>query len=273
MAPKQRTWNYNTAPAKKRKKYAKGGKIAALSMADNEFAAELYPYLDDNPVAKIGLDAYLFEQGKMDPNDFEQKLLNIRTNPNIKKVYEALQEGRTDIPVNPAAADYNRKTDQITMNMLSGWYKTNPEITGEIPQNEFLLTQGEYGPERTKYAKSIWAGAHGKKGQIKNLIHELTHRGANYLKQTLPKTTKKAVIKAVETGRPIPEDLNWLDHHPAMELGDREIADKLGIQYQGVDYGPVKEKSAKNRKKAIKYVWKTNPRLSKRYPSTKSWNY
>jgi len=272
-----RSWNYHLP--KKRKKYAKGGKIKKwtqeqidiLSMADTELALELYPYLENNPIAKIGLDSLLFEQGKMDPNNFKQKLLNIRTNPNIAKIYKALQKGRTDIPVNTTAATYNRETDQITMNMLSGRYKTNPEITGEIPQNEFLFTEGDYGG---KYGpKTIWAGAYGKKGQIATLIHELTHRGANYLRQILPKTTEKAVIKAEKTGKPIPRDLNWLDYHPAMELGDREIADKLGIQYQGVDYGPVKEKSAKQRKKAIRYVWKAKPNLSKRYPSTKSWNY
>jgi len=295
VAPKQRTWNY-TIP-KKRKKYAGGGRAATsvgdpeigsiekdkeytqnqidiLSMADTELAAELYPYLENNPVAKLGLDSLLFEQGKMDPNNFKQKLLNIRTNPNIAKIYKALQEGRTDVRVSTTAADYNRKTDQITMNILSGWYKTNPEITGEIPQNEFILTQGEYGPERKKYAKTIWAGAHGKKGQIYRLIHELTHRGANYLQQILPEYSRESIDKAIKENKPIPIYKQMLDDHPAMEVGDREVADKLGIQYLGIDYSKYNpEKRAKWREKAVKRTWKAKPRLSKRYPSTKSWNY
>ena len=277
MAPKQRTWNY-TIPKKrkKRKKYNKGGKakewtqeqINILSMADSELAAELYPYLENNPVAKLGLDAHLFEQGKIDSDNFNQKLLKIKTNPDIMKIYKALQEGRTDIRVNTKAAEYNRKTDQITMNMLGNWYKTNPEITGEIPQNEFVFVEGEYGPE------TIWAGAYGKKGQIANLIHELTHRGANYLRQILPEYNRESIDKAIKENKPIPIYKQMLDDHPAMEVGDREVADKLGIQYLGIDYSKYNpEKRAKWREKAVKRTWKAKPRLSKRYPSTKSWNY
>jgi len=277
VAPKQRTWNY-TIPKKrkKRKKYNKGGKakewtqeqINILSMADSELAAELYPYLENNPVAKLGLDAHLFEQGKIDSDNFNQKLLKIKTNPDIMKIYKALQEGRTDIRVNTKAAEYNRKTDQITMNMLGNWYKTNPEITGEIPQNEFVFVEGEYGPE------TIWAGAYGKKGQIANLIHELTHRGANYLRQILPEYNRESIDKAIKENKPIPIYKQMLDDHPAMEVGDREVADKLGIQYLGIDYSKYNpEKRAKWREKAVKRTWKAKPRLSKRYPSTKSWNY
>ena len=210
---KQRTWNYNTAPTKKRKKYVKGGKVAALSMADNELAAELYPYLDDNPVAKIGLDAYLFEQGKMDPNDFEQKLLNIKTNP--------------DRTMYSAAAMYNNKTDQILMNRLGNWYKTNPEITKEIPQKEIGFVEGDYDG---KYGpKAVHMGAYGKKGQIKNLIHELTHRGANYLERAMPEYNKKTVVDAIERRKPIPVATYMLDDHVAMEIGDKKLADKFKI--------------------------------------------
>jgi hypothetical protein len=271
-----KSWNYGNLPKKrkKRKKYNKGGKakewtqeqINILSMADTELAAELYPYLENNPVAKLGLDSYLFEQGKIDPDNFNQKLLKIRTDPNIVKIYKALQEGRTDVRVSPAAAKYNRKTDQITMNMLGGWHKTNPEITGKIPQKEFIFTQGEYGPE------TVWAGAHGKKGQISNLIHELTHRGANYLQQNLPEYSRESIDKAIKENKPIPIYKQMLDDHPAMEVGDREVADKLGIQFQGVNYRNSK-KRAEWRKKAIKRTWKAKPHLSKRYPSTKTWNY
>ena len=66
----------------------------------------------------------------------------------------------------------------------------------------------------------------------------------------------------------ISSECPWLeDSYDAML-----VADKLGIQFQGVNYRNSK-KRAEWRKKAIKRTWKAKPHLSKRYPSTKTWNY
>ena len=60
------------------RKYTQKQIDALAGIADAEFIQALYPYTKDRPLARLGLDAHLFETGQIDPDNFKEKILNIR---------------------------------------------------------------------------------------------------------------------------------------------------------------------------------------------------
>ena len=128
----------------KKKKKLTQKQIDILSMADNELASELYPYLDELPLAKLGLDPQLFEEKNI--NKLKQKLLNIKTN---YKEWKELPENK----YTRVSGTYAPSEDAIKINKRGNFYYTSPDETG------------------SSYLKE------GREGQIATLIHELRHRG------------------------------------------------------------------------------------------------
>ena len=67
------------------RKYTQKQIDALAGIADAEFIQALYPYTKDRPLARLGLDAHLFEAGQIDPDNFKQKLLKIKHQAKEKK--------------------------------------------------------------------------------------------------------------------------------------------------------------------------------------------
>ena len=88
------------------RKYTQKQIDALAGIGDAEFAQTLYSYTKDRPLARLGLDAYLFEAGQIDPDNFKQKLLNIKQYPT-----QRLQ--RSD--GNVVAGRYLREEDTIKL--------------------------------------------------------------------------------------------------------------------------------------------------------------
>ena len=123
--------------------------LAALSMADTELAAELYPYLENRPMAKLGLDAYLYEY----PKGEKQKLLPIETIPQDQLGSNTRITGFR----NPKSiAQYDYKKDEIKMSQ---------KLFKPVDKYESYQEYSERQPMAMR------------KEQIAILIHELEHRG------------------------------------------------------------------------------------------------
>lgn len=124
--------------------------LAALSMADTELAAELYGYLENRPMAKLGLDAYLYEY----PKGEKQKLLPIETIPQDQLGSNTRVTGFRS-PKSIAQYDYNK--DKISMS-----------------QELFTRPVDKY-KSYQKYSERQPMAIRNE--QIAILIHELEHRG------------------------------------------------------------------------------------------------
>ena len=138
--------------------------IDALAMADTEFAAELYPYLKDRPLAKLGLDSHLFDQGKLSAKEFKQKLLNITRD--YHELVNLSEKGYVTSGGKIKTATYSPDSDEIE-------YKKTA-----------ALTRKQYEPKGTIYQ------AFEKEGLLQTLAHELEHRGSVLLDSMIPKSYK-----------------------------------------------------------------------------------
>ena len=135
-----------------------------LAMADTEFVAEIYPYLKDRPLAKLGLDSHLFDQGKLNAEEFKQKLLNITRD--YHELVNLSEKGYVTTGGKIKTASYYPGLDKIELKKTAA------------------LTRKQYEPEGIIYQ------AFEKKGLLQTLAHELEHRGSVLLDSIIPKSYK-----------------------------------------------------------------------------------
>ena len=148
------------------REYGRNERVAphpALQLADNELASELYPYLKNRPMAKLGLDTHLFEAGKIKPEDYKQKLLEIKTN-----YRQFLNLAKNE--VSTTAGTYSQDEDSIVVNKRAEY----PVLLVKENGKDYVET-GKHSP---------------RKGRIETIIHELTHRGYALLDQLVPEDYK-----------------------------------------------------------------------------------
>ena len=131
----------------------------ALQLADNELSSELYPYLKNRPMAKLGLDVHLFEAGKIKPKDFKQRLLGIKTN--YKQFLNLAKNEITSI-----LGKYTSDNDVVVVNKGAEY----PRLLVKKDGKDYVQT-GKYSP---------------RKGRTETIIHELAHRGYQLLDQLVP---------------------------------------------------------------------------------------
>jgi len=100
--------------------------IDALSMADTELASDLYGYLENRPMAKLGLDAYLYEY----PKGEKQKLLPIETVPQDQL---GANTRVTGFRSPRSSAQYDPQKDRISIGV---GFSRNEQITNLIHELE-----------------------------------------------------------------------------------------------------------------------------------------
>jgi len=164
--------------------------LAALSMADTELAAELYPYLENRPMAKLGLDAYLYEY----PKGKKQKLLPIETIPQNQLGSNTRITGFRS--PNKSIAQYDYKKDKISMSQ---------KLFRPVDKYESYQEYSERQPMAMR------------KEQIAILIHELEHRGQGLFYKANPNFKDKVTNVDQDT------------FHAEIYKGDAETRKKLGL--------------------------------------------
>ena len=219
----------------------------ALQLADNELASELYPYLKNRPMAKLGLDAHLFEAGKIKPKEFKQRLLDIKTN--YRQFLTLAKDEVTNI-----AGTYDSDEDSIVINKLAEY----PRLLVKRDGKEYVQT-GKHSP---------------RKGRIETIIHELAHRGYALLDQLVPEDYKGPESWYYEHRAMTPGDIDTAD-----QLGIHTFA-KTGIKEEHANkytkhrlkkaakenpYITQRYPSMKNSFKLGGKVYKNNVRKAKTY--------
>lgn len=210
---------------------------ALANIGDAEFAQALYSYTKDRPLARLGLDAYLFESGKIDPDNFKQKMLNIRQYPNKRMGYD-LGGGKYEV----IGGTYNRTDDVI--NIYRDAFKYKDRKTGEEK-----IGKGYSGP-----------------GQIATLLHELEHRGYQFLNSIVPLEE----YVNVATGSQADAEMQ----HISMYDKEAKTAKNLNIEHETL-FNPdaykkknlVLDIQKKRERKGLK-----SSRVKKRFPSIKQYN-
>lgn len=221
-----------------KRKYTQKQIDALAGIADAEFIQALYPYTKDRPLARLGLDAHLFETGQIDPDNFKQKLLNIRQYP----------DQRMGIKVGPneyqeVGGIYNVSKDVIDLYASAFEYKD--KTTGKRKKGK-----GYKGP-----------------GQIETLLHELEHRGYTFLEKVAPLNDYLSFIKKGSAAEEQSE-------HIAMRDREMQTAKDLGIEVSSAPVSAsdkmkdiVKKRQKKREREALQ-----KSVVKKRFPSIKQYN-
>ena len=167
-------------------------KIAGLMMADAEFQAALLPYLKDRPLAKLGLDSYAFDAGKITPENYRKRLLNIES-----RFTAGYGFGRDSL----LAGAYDPGSDKIQVYddyFPTTYYAIDPRdkrmgksrITsaGNKPRTSFTqLPNRNYGEfvqrSRREITKKHEIEKARKVDDLVTLLHELEHRGLDVLEK------------------------------------------------------------------------------------------
>ena len=196
--------------------------IDILSMADTELAAELYPYLDELPLAKLGLDSQLFEDKNI--NKLKQKLLEIKTN--YKQWKELPKDKYTTV-----SGTYTPSTDAIKINKRGNFYYTSPNETGR------------------SYLKE------GREGQLATLIHELQHRGGAKLNRLKGYNSRDPLRFDDEW------DLVYGDQELAKKLNQRYIGRPMNKRLRSDDESALWKGLHENNLKRVIETIKENPKV------------
>jgi hypothetical protein len=216
------------------RKYTQKQIDALAGIADAEFIQALYPYTKDRPLARLGLDAHLFETGQIDPDNFKQKLLNIKQYPT-----QRLQ--RSD--GNVVAGRYLREEDTIKLFADAFIYKD--KTTGETK-----IGKGYSGP-----------------GQIETLLHELEHRGYKLLQKIVPLEDYGYTAEGFTGGFFEHMGMDERAKQTAKDLGmERETL------FDPDSQGKKKKKEIKNIQKEREKKGLKSSRVKKRFPSIKQYN-
>ena len=211
---------------------------ALANIGDAEFSQALYSYTKDRPLARLGLDAYLFEAGQIDPDNFKQKLLNIKQYPNKRMGYP-IGGGRYKL----VAGQYNITDDVI--NIYKDAFEYKDKKTGETK-----VGKGYSGP-----------------GQIETLLHELEHRGYKFLQKIVPLEDYGYTSEGYTGG---------YFEHMGMDDRAKQTAKDLGMEREHLfdpdSQGKKKKKEIKNIQKEREKKGLKSSRVKKRYPRIGQYN-
>ena len=216
-----------------KRKYTQKQIDALANIGDAEFAQALYSYTKDRPLARLGLDAYLFEAGQIDPDNFKQKLLNIKQYPT-----QRLQ--RSD--GNVVAGRYFREEDTIKLFADAFIYKD--KTTGKRKKGK-----GYKGP-----------------GQIETLLHELEHRGYKFLNTIVPLED----YVNVATGSQADSEIQHIGMYDREAKTAKDLNIEREAVFNPDDYTQkdlILNIQKEREKKGLK-----SSRVKKRFPSIKQYN-
>jgi hypothetical protein len=202
---------------------------------DIEYASEVLrrikkemPETDIDLGLRVGLDAYAFEQGKMSKKKFEEKLLNIKTDP------RRMGTRRGDKQYETRGA-YYPDTDAITL------------FGGASRAFERELTPDPEGGSSYKRTPQT-----GEAGRFMIAVHELRHRGNNLLNK----------LGLIDYNVNLHSDTDYDDFTLRENLQIRHTLP----EYEKKANREIDEKRSKTRKKKIKKIYKKSKTLQDRYP-------
>lgn len=167
-------------------------KIAALMMADAEFQAALLPYLEDRPLAKLGLDSYAFDAGKITPENYKKRLLNIESSftsgigfDRMTLLKGSYDPGSDKIQV---YKDYSPPTYYAIDARDKRMGKSRITSAGNKPRTRLTqLPNQDFGQflqrSRRKLTEKHEIEKARKVDEIVTLLHELEHRGLDVLEK------------------------------------------------------------------------------------------
>ena len=223
--------------------------LAGINIADTEVQAELYKYLKNRPLAKLGLDAYLFYFRK-DPSLMKEK--EMRNMP---------------LPIY-----------RVGQNELDGDHRAEYTSKDEIKMGPDADRGSFIDPVRLGMPKSAGIQEEKTRDQyIKFLIHELEHRGGQFLKDWEKENAFRYIKK--DGSNPIERDrkldprkfdhgaISYYDYKHAEDFPDAAVSTppKRGAG-SILDYIPsAKAAAARNRR--IKRMFEDDPTVRERFPS------
>jgi len=227
------------------------GYLAGINVADTEVQAELYKYLKNRPLAKLGLDAYLFNF-RQDPSLMTRHFKEMKNMP---------------LPI------YRVDKDRLPNDKAEYTFMDEILMSPTADEGEFVHSSrlGKPESEGYQYAKS-------RDQYIKTLIHELEHRGGQFLrnweKDNAFRYIKKDGSNPIEQDRKLEPQgrtdhgaISYYDYKHAEDNPDAVISTPptRGVAAQS-EYNPsARAAAARNRR--IKRMFENDPDVRERFPS------